>query len=763
VGGKSGTTIGFHYFFDILFGLSRGPINEVRAIKVGDKMAWENNGRLQVEMVGDPVGRIEKPDLFGGEKKEGGICGAFWIFWGKSGQVLPGAGPTLTLKKPTGRMTIPSVKASVGGLVGEFRGATTLWYSGLISSMNPYPKEWKFRLRRTTEGWQFPSWYPDKATIWLENGSIMAMNPAHIIYECLTNKSWGRGLPTSMIDGDDGGTFVTAANALCEEGFGLCFIWKRQEDVGPFIQIVLEHIGATLYLNPVTGRMSLRLIRADYDEEDLPLFTPSSGLLDIKEDDSSSQDSAFNEVISTGHDPNTDTDIQVRVPNLAARHSQGAANSEPKDYPGIPTKALLLRVTQRDLKAHASGLKNFQVILDRRGWQLTPGAPFRVSDPRRGIENIVLRVGEKSGGSTRDGRISIKALQDVYAMPSSSFIEPVESTWTPPATEAETAEGVLVEADYRQVVKAVGATQAGDLDETAAFAGTLALAPQPTMLEYDLAIRLQGEAEFQVNRTANFTGSGKLTAAITPLQTSFTIDEVYQITEDNIGQAILIDDEQMHLTDYDEDTGTMTVERGVADTIPAEHADNARVWTIDDDYGWDFREFVSGETVEAKVLTRTSSDLLEEEFAPTLSLGLSGRQGRPYPPGDVKVDGTSIYLLGTTVVPEPDLTWTHRDRLLQADVLVSHTEASVGPEAGTTYTARVFGSDGVTLLREEDLIAGTTWQYDATMQTADGSPGGVWMELESERDGLASYQAYRFFVVLNTGYGYGYGLNYGGA
>jgi hypothetical protein len=127
------------------------------------------------------------------------------------------------------------------------------------------------------------------------------------------------------------------------------------------------------------------------------------------------------------------------------------------------------------------------------------------------------------------------------------------------------------------------------------------------------------------------------------------------------------------------------------------------------------------------------------------------------------VDGTSIYLLGTTVVPEPDLTWTHRDRLLQADVLVSHTEASVGPEAGTTYTARVFGSDGVTLLREEDLIAGTTWQYDATMQTADGSPGGVWMELESERDGLASYQAYRFFVVLNTGYGYGYGLNYGGA
>jgi hypothetical protein len=48
------------------------------------------------------------------------------------------------------------------------------------------------------------------------------------------------------------------------------------------------------------------------------------------------------------------------------------------------------------------------------------------------------------------------------------------------------------------------------------------------------------------------------------------------------------------------------------------------------------------------------------------------------------------------------------------------------------------------------------------MWAADGSPTSIFIELESERDGLVSYQHYRFSVVIAGGYGYGYGLNYGG-
>ena len=101
--------------------------------------------------------------------------------------------------------------------------------------------------------------------------------------------------------------------------------------------------------------------------------------------------------------------------------------------------------------------------------------------------------------------------------------------------------------------------------------------------------------------------------------------------------------------------------------------------------------------------------------------------------------------------------------MLQEDQIVSHTDAGVGPEPGTTYNLRIYNSDDpATVIRTVAGVA-SGWVYDAAMQAADGDPLSVWMELESERDGLTSYQHYRFYVPIKTGYGVGYGMNYGGA
>jgi hypothetical protein len=135
---------------------------------------------------------------------------------------------------------------------------------------------------------------------------------------------------------------------------------------------------------------------------------------------------------------------------------------------------------------------------------------------------------------------------------------------------------------------------------------------------------------------------------------------------------------------------------------------------------------------------------------------------RPYPPGNVEVDGVSAYLIGDAEHPEPVLSWTHRDRKLQADAVLGHEEGSVGPELGTTYNIRVYAPDETTLLRETDVGLTDTWTYDLAMQGEDGGPDRVWIELESVRDDLASYFHYRFKVVLASGWGYGWGENWGG-
>jgi hypothetical protein len=763
MGGKSGQTIGYHYLFSILFGIGRGPINDLREIRVGDKTAWEGplcDGDCQA---------IQKPKLFNGTEGEGGIQGPFRLFMGHHTQVLPGACTancgTFDKAPMNGNRSLPDVKATIQvespGPISDFRGVTMLWYDGLISSMNPYPKEWAFRVRRYSAGWYNDvCWYPVKSSIFLAGGHVHAMNPAHIIYQCLTDPIWGRGLPKALIDEN---SFIYAANTLCAEGFGLCIPWNRKEEVDAFIQIIQDYIDCFLYPDPETGKMVIRLLRSDYVETDLPIFTPSSGLLDIQEDDASSQDDIFNEMIGQGFDPITKKQFTVRVHNLAARQSQGAANPESRDLSGIPTRDLMGRVLQRDIKKMCSGLKKYIVVLDRAGWKIRPGMPFRVQDTRRGIASVVLRAVEIQDQSFKDGRITIKCTEDVFSLPSTSFVTDTDSSWSPPPQEAlPAAAQAIYEANYRDVLRRAGAANTATLADTAALYGVVALSPHAAMRNFDLNDQADGETSYTVVN-GSFTGAATLLGPITILQAVFAITGDVDWPEDIVGEVIVIDNEQMGVTAYDTATKMLTVKRGVADTVPAAHLAAATVWTIDDDFISDQRTYAAGEDVTALVLTRTSSDVLDASEATALHLTLAGRFGRPYPPAKVTVDGLeALTLPQNDEHPEPALTWVARNRIVQEDTVVGYTEAAVAAEAGTTYNIRVYSSSGAVLLRTVTGITDSFWTYDAAMQAADGNPYAVYIELESERDGMASYQHHRFRVTIVVGYGIGYGLNYGG-
>lgn len=94
MGGKSGgggnQVTGYRYFFDILMAVCRGPV-EVVSIKVGDREALfgvlNSNGTI----------RINQPDLFGGNDKEGGIVGDLTFNTGSADQVLQDGAPRGTL------------------------------------------------------------------------------------------------------------------------------------------------------------------------------------------------------------------------------------------------------------------------------------------------------------------------------------------------------------------------------------------------------------------------------------------------------------------------------------------------------------------------------------------------------------------------------------------------------------------------------------------------------------------------------------------
>lgn len=474
MGKKKSVTVGYRYFLDIHMGLCRGPINDCIEIRVGDRTAWSGS------MLGGGSHAIDAYELFGGEKGEGGVRGTFHLHMGYNSQ-----------------NSIPGLEAMVGAKRPAFRKRVTAFFSGMVTAINPYPKPWAFRLRRTTEGWDDNDrWFPEKATILLtrplnpneitSSPEIHAMNPAHIIMECLTNGDWGRGLPRTMLNIS---SFHAAAERLHSESFGLCLRWVRRDSLKTFLTSVLDHIAGTLFNDPTTGLLTLKLIRFDYNRSDVPLFEKDTGLVRIEEAPVGALGPMLNECTVTFRDPITNKDMTVGVQNLASMQASGGTfNSINRKLPGLPTPDLALRVAQRELRAQSVGLRKFKVVLDRRGWQCYPGGVIRVRDKSRGIDDMVLRIGRMDRGTLLNGEISIDAVNDVFSFPLKSYVDTVQPP-PRPKPEPKPAVDTVFELPYFIIN---GNTRPADLayiPTEAGYIGTLAVQPDPMHGGYDIAVR----------------------------------------------------------------------------------------------------------------------------------------------------------------------------------------------------------------------------------------------------------------------------------
>jgi hypothetical protein len=133
---------GYKYLFGIHMGIGRGPVDELIEIKVGEKSAWRGSS------TGNEQIAIDQPELFGGEKGEGGIVGTLTTLFGGPDQVAH-----------------PDMAAVLATPMPGFRRRITVFFDGIVSMMNPYPKPWKFRVRRAVAGWDGDPWFPATAVI----------------------------------------------------------------------------------------------------------------------------------------------------------------------------------------------------------------------------------------------------------------------------------------------------------------------------------------------------------------------------------------------------------------------------------------------------------------------------------------------------------------------------------------------------------------------------------------------------------------------
>lgn len=559
---------------------------------------------------------------------------------------------------------------------------------------------------------------------------LQAMNPAHVIYQSITD-SWMGGEPEAGIN-DVG--FRAAAAKLHAEGFGICTEWdSTSESVEAFQQRICDVIGANLSRSPIDGLWNLDLIRAGYDTDVLETLTDDD-ILDYSEQPGTMQD-AVNQVIVEWRDPQMREDRSTApVQSLGGVQAVGAVVGEVSTYRELPTEALALRVAARNLQSKARPLRRISCKVTRIGFGWRPGQVIRLQSSKRGIASMYCRIGDADRGTLRSGAISLTLLQDVFGLPQSVYVSPEPGTGADEDLPRPVAASLAMEVPYALLA---ALQPPGELAAMPVDSGYLFAVGTPEAGEIDYSLQADAGAGYVEQAESDWAATAVNTAGVDRFATVIPFTASRRLDEAVLGSMVLWGPEICRLDAIDVIGGTVTLGRGCADTLAVFHDPGDRLWVVDDSIALDATRYSDGTVVSLKLLPRTSSQRLDLSAAASSIVEFDSRAARPYPPVGLTLNGE---MAPVEIFETADVEWRHRDRLASADQLVDQTAASVGPEAGTTYTVRWF-IDGA-LEHVETGVVGTTTSYTPT------TDGELRVEVEAVREGIASWQ----MQVVTCGY-----------
>lgn len=697
---------------------------ELRAGEV-DEALWTGSVTANTTLA------IDKPELFGGEKKGGGIVGNVALMFGAATQA-----PNAYLDAQTGSEGI------------AYRDEFGIVLEHVYVGTQRYVEAWMAlgECLSTESGW-----YPAKAAI----GTDGDMNPAHIVYEALTNRTWARmGYSPAEIDE---ASFIAVADALHAEGFGLSIEFSNdQMTARQFIGEIMRHIDGNIFEDPSTGLWTLTLNRDDYDPDAIPVLDASNSTVrdcSIRVPEVTTMVVAYEDRdLRRERYTAPDTD-------LAAVQLLGGEVAVVDRFPAIANAELATQVCARERAQQSRQL--IECELDAFGDQvqgLVPGRVFRWKPDKLGYD-VVMRVLRADLGTLDNSNVRVRALQTL-PVEDSTYAAPPPSGWVDPIQPpAPSPQRLVMETPYQMLL----ADQLGPeaVAELAADQGVSLLAAAPpggSTSSHEVWTRLGASGDFaQALPFGEFTGYAELSSSVGPTDLVLPVTAVLNLEAFTVGRLAALVGAQTELVLVEAAAaGSITVKRGLVDTVPApSHPAGAKLFALADAAAFVDDAYADGQIVQYRVLTESPKGQLELASAPTDSLTFDSRQIRPYPPGRLRISDTA----GTAAAAYPaeaygvlTAEWAHRDRLLQADQLVDTDGASIGPEPGTTYTARWY-LDGA-LVQTTAGIAGTSDSY-----TPPPGSGGlpVRVEIEAVRDGLVSWQSltheflYRAQLVTEAG------------
>lgn len=605
-------------------------------------------------------------------------------------------------------------------------------------------------------------------------------NPAHIIYEALTDAEWGMGESSDNIDT---ASFEYAAQLFFEEGFGLSLIWVRQASIQDFVQQVLDHASAMLFIHPRTGLWTLRPLRGDYVVADVLAgrrLTPAN--CEARKGKRRAWGETVNEIVVRYTDPATEEDATVSAQDLANITIQGGVISQTREYPGVRDPVLAQRVAERDVAQEGYPLYSCEIIADRQFWDVVPGDVLAFSYPEHEVEDMIVRVTKVSPGSNTERAIRIQVVEDIFSVARAAYGARQGSEWSDPAVSPEPL--APFERQFALTAPLPLLTRENytvdEIDANFPSVGVMLFGGDETGAASNITvvrdiIRADGSLGYGPVGTIPNSRARALPAALAEEAVSTVSDSFVQevtlggaqpgdlfiINNDFGGYGAALDAEGheiVMLGDYDSATDTWNLLRGIWDTVPQPwpggdgFLDTGLLWPVFDFGGQsDPAERVPGEPLSYRLLPRTSRGQLSPGAATPMAFRPDERPHRPFRPADCQIDGNGF---APAIFPGgfPDggvpVSWSNRNRTTEDQVARRWTDGNVAPEAGQTTVIVVLDGDpgepwAASPVNEITGLTGSN--YNVNFGAFSGLQRG-YLQFFSERDGLRSLQgAMRYF------------------
>lgn len=376
---------------------------------------------------------VYQPDLFGGAGAGGGLMGAYQFFGGYTDQDFAGSaigadmaqagrnggfgGANLLYPNgPPGMRRMMCVAFTDLNTGDPTQGTDGTNGGGTHAFVARPPGRWYWGESSLVNSVSFEiSSYGDLIFSMVTPGVDFAgdADPVEVIYDLLTNAFGRGGLSTSKIDMV---SFLAASTTLNAENHGYSNVIYESTTCADAISAILAQIDATLYEEPTTGLLKIKLIRNDYTIGSIPVFD-ATNIVDADPVNFGTFVNTINEVrvqfTDRWADYNTATAVAQSQANAVGNNNR--RRTKVSNYPGITNGVLAGQVAARDLNSLSQPLIQATITVNRDGYTLRPGDVILVNYPAKKLNGIVFRVQRPDFGQLASNKIVLNCTQDAFA------------------------------------------------------------------------------------------------------------------------------------------------------------------------------------------------------------------------------------------------------------------------------------------------------------------------------------------------------------